>query len=1196
MSSRILSTAMACALGVVLQASEALRIDQPLAADHLPDPAADPPRIEIGPDGLRKDGRPAFLLGTIHGSAQCDFKTLHHVRLMGLDFSVPAWYGYMQLVPRGESGGLAVGWRDNSWMATMLAALAEHRLAYWVDIGSDSATTLWRALQPGGRPSWEGGPELRPLAEAINPFHGHFYPIDHTSPAGRSLLTGFQQAMLRQVRPADPAVIAVELFNEVGYNCFSPANRAAFRTFIDGRHPEPAARARILGHQGDPADLPFLAGFLDGGSDALGGNQEVYRTRIGDFQRRLDEAWGRHPLLMHEWSEFLRQRFAQGLGDLARACRDRQRLPVTIQARLQTTDHGPLYETIDPELVARDLDLFGMQISNVRFADYRGQAADETSVKSCLARLALTPDYALAATGRPVVNPECIVEGAFPNESSIAAMLAAPVADLHTAWRFRTDPAQEGAHGGWHLPGCDDRGWGTVAIPNFARDDDRQARTFVGDCWYRLRFTIDARHLRARDFDFKRFVLAGKGLDDRADLWLNGRQVFSGGSWNSTYAVDVTADLRYGEENVLAARVTNTTGLGGIRDYITICDRDSLRQRAPLSAGQTAALVWQHAIHGFSGLDFWLTNEPIVNPPLAPIRQAIGQVADLLAAGDPVGDRPVALLYPFESLHGLGHSHDPDGSFAGVMDWYAAALFRQTPARILTCRQIAAGAHRRHPVLLAPRCRLVRSGVFAAAVEHARAGGTLVITADSFQHEEPTYARPPVEALLDPATAEAWPGGTTAYRVGSGRVVLAPEAPGIAAAGTILGRILEQSGHRDRVRVDWAAGAEPALVEVQVRGTPGNLLVYAMNWGGLPQQGTLRIAAGLLGPGPVRIRDAATGATLAVGGATGADLEAGGIPLAAPAQEPRILLLESGTPRALRSCAEGRMAALTKLAAWSALAPDGGREGFDAAWIAPPGHPSPHFDAGIADTPCVADLLAAGGARIRHLAAADLDDRGLAGIELLIVHEDYAFMWKELARTNPGAYAAIRRHLERGGSLLLTAIPAIGVNAQSLALREILGGDGLSVPGRTRQGLGPAWFRSTAGGHGGDPNQVLFTAIAEHPITAGVQAVSALIACPIRDRRGLLQAVVSAGADEAAFPGEAFIRAGSIGTGRVVVAGDASFMQPVFIERRDNLRLTWNILRWLADGRLPERQLPELRAALTLTAAGFADWERSEGR
>ncbi|NUQ00135.1 MAG: hypothetical protein HUU35_09810, partial [Armatimonadetes bacterium] len=161
-----------------------------------------------------------------------------------------------------------------------------------------------------------------------------------------------------------------------------------------------------------------------------------------------------------------------------------------------------------------------------------------------------------------------------------AATLAEDYGNLEGVWRFQTDPAEVGERDGWAAPAFDDSGWRTLVVPGYwepqgvtaARPGQPPRPTtptlrwtdYDGVAWYRLRFTVPV------DWAGRPLLLRLGSVDDQDRTFLNGQLIGETGagvknpvSIPRRYAVPPEA-VRFGAENVLALRVTDGGGPGGL--------------------------------------------------------------------------------------------------------------------------------------------------------------------------------------------------------------------------------------------------------------------------------------------------------------------------------------------------------------------------------------------------------------------------------------------------------------------------------------------------------------------------------------------------------------------------------------------------------------------------------------------------------
>lgn len=132
-------------------------------------------------------------------------------------------------------------------------------------------------------------------------------------------------------------------------------------------------------------------------------------------------------------------------------------------------------------------------------------------------------------------------------------------------WLFRIDPKLVGEQEGWQKVELDQSAWQPIAVP--AAWEKTPVGEYDGVAWYRVRFTIPE---TAKD---KRLVLQFGAVDEEAWVYLNGElqgentEKSTGQTvhqiWDKPFTIKLT-DARVGAENVLAVKVRDSLGAGGI--------------------------------------------------------------------------------------------------------------------------------------------------------------------------------------------------------------------------------------------------------------------------------------------------------------------------------------------------------------------------------------------------------------------------------------------------------------------------------------------------------------------------------------------------------------------------------------------------------------------------------------------------------
>ncbi|MFA5205479.1 MAG: hypothetical protein WC708_13880 [Lentisphaeria bacterium] len=165
---------------------------------------------------------------------------------------------------------------------------------------------------------------------------------------------------------------------------------------------------------------------------------------------------------------------------------------------------------------------------------------------------------------------------------SATATAAGSALSLEGSVRFRYDERKSAAAEGWQNPDFDDRAWERKPVPGRWGELGimGSGNYFLGEGWYRFQVTVpDA-------WRGKTVTLVMGAVDDTDAAWLNGVPVGATTTatpnwWNAPrrYRLPVAA-IRFGGDNVLAVKVTNTLGDAGIwRAPVALVTEDAARAR-----------------------------------------------------------------------------------------------------------------------------------------------------------------------------------------------------------------------------------------------------------------------------------------------------------------------------------------------------------------------------------------------------------------------------------------------------------------------------------------------------------------------------------------------------------------------------------------------------------------------------------------
>ena len=158
------------------------------------------------------------------------------------------------------------------------------------------------------------------------------------------------------------------------------------------------------------------------------------------------------------------------------------------------------------------------------------------------------------STHRAVLNAYTpVVRSALKNASITGGRELIPVPKQ---WKFRLDPDAVGLLRNWQMGGHDDTDW--QGIPIGISWEEALGRPYDGVAWYRVSISVPER-LRGTPVR-----LYFGGVDGRTTVYLNGELLGENTEWDKDFEFDISAQLRYGRNNVIAVRVHDLANAGGI--------------------------------------------------------------------------------------------------------------------------------------------------------------------------------------------------------------------------------------------------------------------------------------------------------------------------------------------------------------------------------------------------------------------------------------------------------------------------------------------------------------------------------------------------------------------------------------------------------------------------------------------------------
>lgn len=154
--------------------------------------------------------------------------------------------------------------------------------------------------------------------------------------------------------------------------------------------------------------------------------------------------------------------------------------------------------------------------------------------------------------------------------------------ELGNAWKVRIDPMNVGEAEAWYAAGLDEADWAVVRSDIDRGWESQGFAGYTGHAWYRQRITVPD------GVDSRRFFwLLFGAVDEDAEIYIDGTRAFehtcaSTGLrpqeiWILPFKFDARPHLKAGREHLIAVRVNNRLGMGGIWKpvYLVAGDADA---------------------------------------------------------------------------------------------------------------------------------------------------------------------------------------------------------------------------------------------------------------------------------------------------------------------------------------------------------------------------------------------------------------------------------------------------------------------------------------------------------------------------------------------------------------------------------------------------------------------------------------------
>ncbi len=177
-----------------------------------------------------------------------------------------------------------------------------------------------------------------------------------------------------------------------------------------------------------------------------------------------------------------------------------------------------------------------------------------------------------------------------PSAQTLDLLKQVTVVPAPTEWQFATDPDDQGVGEQWFAEQFDDGQWATIRAGDGLGYESQGFADYTGYCWYRARLDVP------QTADKQHVYLYFSTVDEQVWVYINSEVAFEHTAqstglgvdsiWDLPFAEPVEQLLRVGQSNLIAVRVHNKVGRGGITRpvYLLASDR-------ALSLDQMTSLV-----------------------------------------------------------------------------------------------------------------------------------------------------------------------------------------------------------------------------------------------------------------------------------------------------------------------------------------------------------------------------------------------------------------------------------------------------------------------------------------------------------------------------------------------------------------------------------------------------------------------------
>ncbi len=1140
-----------------------LPVEYSVSEEKFPERAVN---IRVKGPNLTRNGKPVFLIGA--ESSPIVFPWWY--KLMNFDF-IHLGDVYVMATLRYKITGdtFKIWFEPYKWMETEIKELLRNGIAVYVQPIEGNGIARGKGVFTS---------ELRKYGAITNTCH--FYGFRPDNPIGMRLKKNFWKSILSITRRYP--IFMYELYNEVRYTDYSPANISLFREAMRDKYKTIDKANKVWGTSFET--------FTEVIPPIKGGSYSCSEIEIQpqNFSR----------MLWRDWGVFIEHQFGKHLFEHYNYVKKYDpNAYLTIQSFFDMPMGYVSLGGCYPEEFLKAEDIFGMELGGSYFDEFEGQEnIDE--IKYMLKFSFIRKCISCISSTKPVMGEECVVSKNYkfvdPDKDVIIK--------LHGKWRFHTDNEDKGFDLGYHKIDFDDSRWKEIEVPGM------WGRQGFPECitgWYRKHFNV------SNSLKGKKIFLNGKELADISEIYLNGRLIKETKYWNEAFSVDISDDIKYGSENVIAIKITcryknNGFYWGGIRNFISI-NNVPFFITPVLTPGEMRSFLWEQVIDGFSGIILSYNYSSLFGRlcmyrpdryfyatvrAIPKIKSEINSLANIILPRPRIKSK-IAMLFPFETGRTTVYKKRGNKAplLADIMDFYCGCIFNQLDTDVLSNSLALKNKLQNYRMFILTGCPRVKPGTPKLLEEFVRKGGVLVVNYDSLKVDDdfntpigiPSFLgikdiipikNPqqvifndiPIQGkteqskfslsygcIIEPMKGASVIGfystgkpAATEFKYGRGKVYYIGCELGLKDTEKLIGYIANKNGIKPALKV-YSYRKPAEFVEARLLGRSSKFVWYIFNWGGGTKD--IRVAQESIPEGKWNIRDVVTYNTFMKN--VSASQIRKGIEIKLKSHEPVILLLEkAGEPsikfikipeaqqrflKMWRPSPEGEI----KVLLCSRYEIMSKRRMLTGVNILE--HSGFEFQLGMSP---IANEMKVFNNVMRNVKLSDFD------IVVSLGNKYARPKVKESAKT-------LRQYVLQGGGVLLAANHYVGphgwlTNTRISPLAEVFG-----VSYTNKNIVDSKEYDDF-------PEYPRFSDISPHEITNGVKSFqsSGMSALRIIDKKNV-QVLIRAGSTSN-MPGAPVMVAIEMGKGRVVIMGDAKWMRPSFLAKGDNLQLFLNIFNWLA--------------------------------